>query len=77
LCFVPQFKPTNIKQLAKYDFSEQDPTNHAVLVLVQALFRTDICCIEFFFGGGMMIMLNLLFFKKDESRFLKKMNHFL
>jgi len=36
----------NIKQLAKYDFSERGPTNHAVLVLVQALFRTDICRID-------------------------------
>ena len=36
----------DIKQLAKYDFSERDTTNHAVLVLVQAFFITDIRCID-------------------------------
>jgi hypothetical protein len=32
-------QPTNIKQLPKYGFNEQNPTNHATGVSVQALSR--------------------------------------
>ncbi|MCD4763506.1 MAG: hypothetical protein K8R28_05715, partial [Desulfobacterales bacterium] len=35
--FRTSTQPTNIKQLAKYDFSKRNPTNHVAGVFVQAL----------------------------------------